>query len=142
RVQQFYFKSPDKIGDPYSFDLQVVAADDARPIDWSVVQSNISSTVTGLANFPAIFAALQQRIGTTWGDYVKMLARNATLLPSTAIFGSNTSEFALLNLEVHKVIATLGTSISGTLSAPDPRVAIAGRTIYATDASTFDFTTF
>ena len=139
--QTIYFQSPASSGDPYDFQLQVVTADDPQPIDWIAVQLLISDAYVSAPNFQAIFARLQTDIGTTWGDYVKTLAHDATLMPAGTLLGSNTNIRDLLNLSVIQASAEVSSSISGTLQAQDPSVAIAGQTVYAVDSTNFDFNT-
>lgn len=134
-----HFHTP-PAGVEYEFELQVTDTTTADPVDWQQVREWLDEDVTALPEFPAVRARLQQQIGSTWGDYVAMLARNATALP--AAVGDNTDPLALLRLEAERARAAVGTSITGVAPTADPLVSPAGTYLFATNATTGDvFTT-
>ncbi|HUY34489.1 MAG TPA: carboxypeptidase regulatory-like domain-containing protein, partial [Pirellulales bacterium] len=131
-----FFRADLNAGTPYNFQLQVTEPNDPTPLDYqNTVLPWIFPSYTSLPNWSAIYANLQQRIGGTMGDFVQMLDRNATLMvPNMA--GDNSNMQQLLNLEVRRAEAAVGTSITGVVQAPDPTVTIAGQVVYATNTST------
>jgi hypothetical protein len=140
--QTFSFQSSATVGTAYQFNLQVVTDSDTRPIDWTAVESRIALSVTESPNYPTILADLQTRLGSTWGNYVAALAAQASLMPSNSDLGSNNNEYDVLNLLVMQAEADSEQSVVGQLVDNDPSQPLGGLTVYATDNSTYNATTF
>ncbi|HVX63672.1 MAG TPA: carboxypeptidase regulatory-like domain-containing protein, partial [Pirellulales bacterium] len=131
-----YFRSGTP-NDPYGFVWNVITADDTTPLDWNVVLENyLSSADSASPDWNAIWSRVQARVGDTWGDLVRALARDASLLPSE--LGSNASPTDLLRLEISLAAADVEPSIRGTVVAADPTVTLGGRRISAEDTATGD----
>ncbi|HVX09989.1 MAG TPA: CARDB domain-containing protein [Pirellulales bacterium] len=122
---------------PFGFQLSVTTASDTTPIDWSVLAANyVDLSNESLPNWNAIYARVQQNIGTTWGDFVQALSHDATLMPAS--MGDNRIPSELMQMEINRAIVQASTSISGTVEATDPGVSYAGRTVYAENTTTGD----
>ena len=132
-TQTLYFQSAASVGNINSVEVQVFLANNSTPID---LEPYLLPATLADPNFAAINAALEQNVGTTWGQYDTALARNASLLPS--VMGDNSDPLTLLDLDVANVTASVGTSISGIVFAPDPQVLIAGQTIQAINQTNGD----
>ena len=131
-----YFQSRTP-ADPYGFQLGVVTADNPDPIDWNAVQSQwLAPTDASRDNWSDVFLRLQQQIGATWGDFVRAMARDASLLP--ADMGNSQSISDLLRLEILKASAAVTTSFTGHLHASDAGILLANRTVAAHNLVTGD----
>jgi subtilase family serine protease len=129
------FQANSTVGVPYHFEVNVTTTADQFPIDWNVIQPLVSDQYLHLPIWPTAFADLQQRIGPTWGDYVKMLDRNAALqVAETGM--ENSDPLALLDLEAEQAVADVSTSIRGTVHATDPSIKLGGAEVDAIDVLT------
>jgi hypothetical protein len=125
---------------PFEFGLDLAGASDNQAIDWDAIVPKISADVTGAANWPAVFAQLQQMLGSTWGQYISVLDHDATVLPASV--GDASDPIDVLGLAVKEALAAVSTSISGVAVLTAPGVLLAGNTITATNGTTGDvFTT-
>jgi len=123
-----------------TFTVYANKASDPTPVDYSRLSPVLRRTGLSDSQWSAVFARFQSMVGPTSGDYVQMLARNATQLPPS--LGDARDPVALAELEVRRAEAAIGTSIAGTLKTTDPQVSLAGRTVDATNSATRDvFTT-
>ncbi|MTJ30493.1 S8 family serine peptidase, partial [Aphanizomenon sp. UHCC 0183] len=111
------------------------------PYPWEDVRDKIQPALMSDEEFEPIWEQLITQVGTTWGDYLEMLSRNANLLPEDLLNSQNT--YDLIELELSKVIASVGTSISGNLFASNFDIELAGLGIEAKNTVTGDsFSTF
>ena len=62
------------------FQLGIHVAGDATTIDWPSLAAELRPDWIAADAWPVVFANLQSQIGTTWGDYVRMLSNNASYL--------------------------------------------------------------
>ena len=123
-----YFLADEVSGTSYEFEAQLLQADDPEAIDWQIVQDDYLTELTiARADFAAFFAQFQQQVGTTWGAFVSMLARNANLLPE--VLGSPRDPFPLVDLETLRAIAFINTSLQGRLTSIDPQLELGGREV-------------
>ena len=115
-----------KFGDN-GFQLVHATADDPTPIDWDRALDVMRKDRRDAANWPDVFAQLQQQVGDRWGDFVAMLARNASLLPATR--GNAYDPADLLELELQRATAAVGTSLQGQIHSRRSRATVdrAGR---------------
>src|SRR5262249_25102027 len=74
------------------------------------------------------------QIGPTNGDYLAMLSRNATLLPPGQ--GDNRFEGDLVDLELQKARAAVGTSIRGRVFNPSLAVNLSDVEVVAEEVTT------
>jgi len=118
------------------FTVSTNTATDPIPVDYSELSSSLRPSGYTDSQWNAIYANFQQQVGPTSGDYVAMLARNATLLPASV---GNVQDPALdVDLEIQRAIAAVGTSITGTIQSTDPSVSLADRSVIATNETTGD----
>lgn len=120
----------------FSFNVQVNDSADINPLDGRVILALVPASVQNAANWPAVYAQLQQQLGNTWGQYIAALDRDATLLPAS--LGSAADPSDLLQIDVARAVAAVGTSLSGVAAATGPGVILAGNTITATNTTTGD----
>lgn len=130
-TKTLYFESAAQAGLINSVELQVFQTDDPSPLN---LQPYLLPSTIAQANYPSIYANLQQRVGSTWGDYVATLAHEATLLP--AVMGDNSDPLTLLNLAVTASTAAVDTSITGEATSPGLLVPISGQVMVATNRTT------
>jgi hypothetical protein len=112
----------------------VLASDGTQPIDWNYISQVLLADQQTIADWPAVFAQVQQQLGSTFGDLVRILAQDATLLPTA--LGDPTNVADVLDLEVTKAQAAIHASISGKLETKDLSVPFAGASVYAEGAAT------
>ncbi len=62
------------------FELGTHTAGDTTAIDWPSLEAELRPDWIAPDVWPAVFDTLRTQIGTTWGDYVRMLADNALYL--------------------------------------------------------------
>ncbi|MEM9825059.1 MAG: CARDB domain-containing protein [Planctomycetota bacterium] len=108
--------------------------DREAPFDWDRVRDQLISPEATDASFEATFQQLVSQVGTTWGDYLEMLAINAPKM--TEFVGSASSPLDLVRIEFTKAAAAIGTSISGLLFARDLSVPIGAQTVVARNLDT------
>ncbi len=137
----FYYFVKDST--PIEFDLLTVTADDTRALDYGLIEKIIrdndlvpDSVANSPSAFATVFSQLKTQIGATFGDYVKMLGRNADVLPAS--LGLARDALPLLALEVQRALAATGPSISGRLTSADTTVSLADRSITARSVDTGD----
>jgi hypothetical protein len=135
-VRSIYFKSTSDASTNNGFQLITVSTSDSDPIDWNQVNAWIFPSRTAAPNWNAAYALLQQWIGSTWGGFVSVLDQGANLVVPGSLDPSNPLE--ALDAVVQKAIAAVNSSLSGTLSAQSLSVAIAGRTVVASNSTTGD----
>lgn len=135
--QPLNFQSQSATGAANQFQLVVVPPNATTPLDWNEVEHWILAVRTQLPNWNTIDGQLRRQIGSTWGDFVQMLDRNASLLVKDPndVSGNPADVPMLLDIEVQKAIAAVDTSVSGTLSAIDPSTPIAGQEVVAIDST-------
>jgi hypothetical protein len=59
------------------FTLGVLTADNSDPADWSSLKGGMKPASISAEAWDSIWASFVRQVGTTWGDYVKMLDDNA-----------------------------------------------------------------
>ncbi|MBY0589582.1 carboxypeptidase regulatory-like domain-containing protein, partial [bacterium] len=133
-TRTFRFQAPSVVGEPYRFELFFWDADRTELFNWSDLLPKIDPTVQADVDFPAIFARLQERVGPTIGDFVRMLSRNANLLPPER--GDASQIEPLVRLEVEQAIADVKTSLRGRAISDDLSVDVSGRGVYARNLDT------
>ncbi|WP_162052193.1 CARDB domain-containing protein [Gloeothece verrucosa] len=102
--------------------------------DWNSLRESLTPAGMTDEEFEPIFNQLIAQVGTTNGDYLRMLSENSILLPEE--LGSSDDVGALLALELKKARAAVSTSISGILIAKDLNVDLSGRTVIVTNTET------
>lgn len=114
--------------------FQLHQVDGSLPFDWSQIASLLPQNDASLPNAAAALTFLENEVGSTWGGYLAMLDRNASLIPPQ--LGRPDDFKALFTIEFEKALAAVNTSISGSLQSTQPGVSISGRTVHATDTAT------
>lgn len=102
--------------------------------DWSFIRDALVPDGMSDEDFDPIYAQMISQVGSTWGDYLNMLARNASLLPPE--IGQNSDPGFLVELEFRKAQAALGTSIAGFAFGKDFDIDISGRAVEARNLTT------
>src|SRR5690606_26639596 len=103
----FYSYSDTEPGE-YTVSVDRVIKDLAAPFDWESLRPSLIPAAMGETELQSILAEIRQNHGSTGGDYLAMLSRNATLTGSDP---RNPSE--LFDLEFAKTWASRGASIIG-----------------------------
>lgn len=65
---------------PFIWTASVVEADNEGPVDWNDLKNELRPGHIGYDAWPAVWNNFSAMAGTTWGDYVSMLNRNAAYL--------------------------------------------------------------
>ncbi|MGO9114375.1 MAG: beta strand repeat-containing protein, partial [Thermoguttaceae bacterium] len=114
-----------------NFDLS--QTDTTQPFDWSKIAAGVAQYESNVPNATAALTYLENEVGSTWGDYIAMLDRNANLVPQQ--LGSPNDPKVLFSLEFDKALAAVNTSLSGSLQSSQPGVNLAGLSVYAVDTT-------
>jgi RHS repeat-associated protein len=82
RVPVYYagWQQPWDWGHPFIFELGVLTADNTAPVDWSSLKDGMKPASITAEAWEALWASFASQVGTTWGDYVRMLDDNAAYL--------------------------------------------------------------
>ena len=102
----------------FDIELDSAGSSDSQALDWDAVEPRISPDVTGAGNWPAVYAQLQQTFGTTWGQYIAVLDRYATLLPASVGDPSNPTD--VLGLAVNQAVAAVAPRSAASPWGPLP----------------------
>ncbi len=89
-----------------------------------------------MANWPEVWAALKTRIGSTWGQFVTVLAQVANNLPIE--LGDSRNVLALLQQLVIEATADVSTSARGMISTSDSNLSLSGLVMLATETTTLE----
>lgn len=108
----FWAHSGKEPGD-YTVFVEPTYADPEAPFDWDFERASLKPGDLTDEEFEPIFQQLVNQVGTTIGDYLRMLARNANLVAGSADDLRNVN--AILELEVTRAWAAVSRSISGAL---------------------------
>jgi len=102
-----------------NFSLGVIRSDDKTTIDWVSLGKSLKTPVLTDEAWNPLLANLRVAVGSTWGDFVKMLDANALYLGS---IGAPTRDVAeLLALEIRKADGTTGVAlVESTIDASLP----------------------
>lgn len=114
--------------------------DPTQPYDWSQIKPTLPQLGLAPDRFEAAFEQMVLRNGSTWGDYLSMLSRNATLI--TQPWGDARNLDNLHAMELLFAAADLGDAIWGRLNAPDFEADISGVKVSIGDIDTGNGYTF
>lgn len=132
--QTTFFGLIDPNPDDIELKVDRLGKDPDEPFDWLSLRGDVVPRGMSDETFDPIFQQLIEQVGQTWGDYLSMLSRNATLLPTD--IGNNRDPGVLLQQELRIAQAAVSTSIRGIAQARDFAVDISGRTVLARNLST------
>jgi len=100
---------------PFEFKVSALTSDDTRPIDWNVLKATLRPAYIEEDPWTAIWENLTSAVGSTVGDFVTMLSRNAVYLSR---LGSEVRDVnMLLNFELTKAKGLLAPLSELTSSA-------------------------
>jgi subtilase family serine protease len=133
-TRTFRFLAPPNVGQEFRFELYFWDANRTDLFDWNDILDRIDPVTKADALFPTIFARLQERVGTTIGDFVRMLARNANLLAPER--GDASQIEPLVRLELEEATADVKTSWRGRAVTDDLAIDLSGRGVYARNLDT------
>ncbi len=109
--------------------------DESAPFDWDIVREGIvRPTEMTDAEFELVFAQMISQAGSTFGDYLAMVSRNANLIPTEV--GLLDTPDAMIQLEFDRAHAALTTSIVGRVFSPDFAIDLSGQQIRAVNLDT------
>ncbi|WP_182867972.1 carboxypeptidase regulatory-like domain-containing protein [Rhodopirellula sp. JC639] len=132
--QTTFFGLIDPNPDDIELKVNRLGKDPDAPFDWQSLRGDMVPQGMSDETFEPIFQQLIAQVGNSWGDYLAMLSRNATLLP--AEIGNVSDPGVLLQQELRRAQAAVSTSIRGIAYARDFAVEISGRTVLARNRST------
>ena len=116
----FSFSGPEE--GTYSASVNNVYRDVDAAFDWESIRARRKFIGMSDEEFQPIFDQLIAQVGTTNGDFLRMLGRNAALLPDVS--GDNRDVSPLVDLELTKARAVLDSSIAGTVQDPSSAVGL------------------
>ena len=136
-----FVHAPFEVGAQLLIDTSVHTGSESTPLDWNEIEARSKPADMSAAEWAAIRTQLELQMGNTVGDYVRMLARNASLLPAQrAAFpevpNSPADPLALMDLEIAFARAALNTSLRGRVEIADLDVEISNRTLAARNTVT------
>ncbi|TRU69655.1 MAG: hypothetical protein EWV55_20760, partial [Microcystis viridis Mv_BB_P_19951000_S69] len=129
----FFGYSDNQVGD-YIVSVNRLYKDETAPFDWDVLRPQLKTSEFTDVEFESIFAQLISQVGNNNGDYLRMLAENAALIPEE--LGSPNNVGDLLEIEFSQARAAIGTSLTGTILANSLDIDISGRKVIATNTNT------
>ncbi|NQU26017.1 MAG: RHS repeat protein, partial [Candidatus Nealsonbacteria bacterium] len=115
------WQQPWQFGQPFNFSLGVLTADDTSPADWSGMKDAMKPEDISAEAWDQIFASFTAEVGTTWGDYVSMLAENAAYLRRLGQPVTDVGElmaFELAQAQGYSVVGSLAGGIDAVASGP------------------------
>jgi len=65
---------------PITFDLRVLQTSNTTAVDWNALKDTMLPPGMGADAWSALWAAFTSQVGSTWGDYLRMLDDNAAYL--------------------------------------------------------------
>ena len=66
-------------------EVSYIDTNNDTPMAWAYLADRLASTYGADPQFAAVLAAMKTTLGTTWGDYDRRLAANASLLPAARV---------------------------------------------------------
>lgn len=98
-----------------TFSLGTLTADDPRPIDWQSQEPLIRPITMSDATWSSLFPEIQERVGTSWGDYVRALVGVAQQVYSAT--GSTPSVDQIWDTIFAQPIQQVGASLYGQVNS-------------------------
>jgi RHS repeat-associated protein len=103
------------------FNLGVLTADDTTPVDWSTLKDSMKPSSMTTDAWNALFAGFTTDVGSTWGDYIKMLDDNAIYLGQLGESVNDISQllsFEFLQADGIGPVQTLAGAVDAAVDAP------------------------
>ncbi|MBN2473846.1 MAG: RHS repeat protein [Pirellulales bacterium] len=103
------------------FAIESIETGTTTPIDWEVVHNALRPASIPVAAWDVIFANLVSQIGSTWGDYVRMLDENAAYLGGlgrSVVDVSQLWQFEVQQAAGLSPLSLLATAVDADVSAP------------------------
>jgi hypothetical protein len=97
------------------FEVVAIPSDDPTAFDAGVLEDWFNTADVPESEREAVWSRVRDAAGATWGSFVQLLGRDARLLPR--VVGDNRILADVLQLEVWKARAEVGTSIQGRVVA-------------------------
>ncbi|MCA9123729.1 MAG: carboxypeptidase regulatory-like domain-containing protein [Planctomycetales bacterium] len=119
----FFSVADPNLGD-FQFYVDREYKDLEAPYDWEALQSELDFGEDSDDELQRLVRQLETQTGSTNGDYLTMLARNSSLIPS--VLGDSRDVSALVQLEVTRARAAIGTSVAGYLRVQEPYATLGG----------------
>ena len=113
--------------------------DPDEPFDWESIKADLSVGNMSSDEFELSFQEMKTQVGPLNSYFLRMLSKNANLLPNRPDEDLDYRE--LIEMELMHVWATLSTSIKGHISENDIDFPIAGRLAHAVNIDTGDIYT-
>ena len=103
------------------FTLGVLTAEDATPVDWASLKDGMRPASISAQAWDAIWASFTPQVGSTWGDYVRMLDENAVYLGRLGERVVDIGEllaFEFMQADGLSPVTTLTSSVDVAVEAP------------------------
>jgi subtilase family serine protease/methionine-rich copper-binding protein CopC len=129
----FFSYSDNQSGDYTAFVDRVSKAPNEL-FEWQSLRKTLAVADLSSADFDLAFQQLKTQVGPTWGDYLRMLAHNSSLVVDQSADRRDVN--LLTQVEWDSAIARVGTSIRGILSSTDGTLELGGLTVWAFNTQT------
>ncbi len=103
------------------FTVGILTVDNTTAVDWGSWKTNMQPTSIPNDAWDALWANFLTEAGTTWGDYVRMLNRNATYLRSLGLDVKDLNGllgFAFAQADSLNIVRTLASSTDASVPTP------------------------
>ena len=101
--------------------LGVLKSDDTTPVDWAALKDSMKPASISVEAWDALWPAFTAQVGTTWGDYARMLADNAAYLGrlgQRVVDVGQLLAFALMQADGLSPLRSLAGSVDAAVEAP------------------------
>ena len=120
--------------------LGVLTADNTEPVDWASLKESMRPASIGAQAWDAVWASFTSQVGSTWGDYVRMLDENATYLGRLGEWVTDVGDllaFEFMQADGLSPLTTLSSSVDAAVEAPGLPL-VFSRSFPATISGRFD----
>jgi hypothetical protein len=105
----------------FNWNLGVIQTTDTNSIDWALLETNMQPATIPTDAWSAIFMALSNDVGSTWGGYVTMLDNNSSYLGRLGLNVADISKllaFQLMQADGLSPLRTLASSVDASVPTP------------------------
>jgi len=105
----------------FNFNLGVITATDTTVADWTTLKTTMRPATINAEAWEVIWAGFRSQVGTTWGDYVKMLDDNASYvgrLGQRVLDVGQLLAFEFLQADGLSPLRTLASAVDAAVEAP------------------------
>jgi len=106
---------------PMNWNLGVLRANDTNAVNWAALKESMKPATINAEAWDVIWAGFTNQVGTTWGDYVRMLDDNATYLGrlgQRVVDVGQLLGFEFLQADGLSPLRTLASAVDAAVEAP------------------------